>query len=167
MTGLAEIDASLAPHHLEVMGGFHPGPGDGAPGWMSDPPDDRPVRAGVLGPCHPPSRNSRTAGPIRSTAGSRRVIGRMACDLRGKALFPFGGPPWQPFISWAQRTGRAHVSPVTLLVHDRAGLMVSFRGALALRDLLDLPPAPPQPCEGCARPCETRLPGRRARRGRL
>jgi len=24
---------------------------------------------------------------------SRRVIGNWACDLKGKALFPFGGPP--------------------------------------------------------------------------
>ncbi|MHA7888387.1 hypothetical protein [Roseicyclus sp.] len=31
MIGLAEIDARLAAHQLEVAGGFHPGPDDGAP----------------------------------------------------------------------------------------------------------------------------------------
>jgi hypothetical protein len=65
---------------------------------------------------------------------SRRVIGHMACDLGAKALFPFGGPPWHPFIGWAKRSGRAWESPVGFLVHDHAGLMVSYRGALALKD---------------------------------
>jgi hypothetical protein len=157
MTGLAEIDATLATHHLEVLGGFHPGPGDGAP--------DGCRTLLMIGPREPGFWDHVTAEPEFADGRpdpldrwSRRVIGRLACDMGGKALFPFGGPPWQPFIAWAQRTGRAHVSPVTLLVHDRAGLMVSFRGALALRARLDLPPAPPQPCDGCARPCETACP---------
>jgi hypothetical protein len=41
-----------------------------------------------------------------------------------------------------------------LLVHDAAGLMVSFRGALALKERLDLPAPPPSPCLTCdAKPC--------------
>ena len=49
--------------------------------------------------------------------------------------------------------------PVRLLVHDAAGLMVSFRGALALKERLDLPPPPPPPCDGCAaKPCLTACP---------
>ena len=71
---------------------------------------------------------------------SRRVIGRLACDLGAKALFPFGGPPYHPFYQWALRTGRAWESPVRLLVHDTQGLMVSFRGALALREAMAVPP---------------------------
>ncbi|MBF9059288.1 ferredoxin [Rhodobacterales bacterium HKCCSP123] len=157
MTGLAEIDDRLAAHHLEVLGGFHPGPGDGAPEGCRT--------LLLLGPREPGFWDHVTAQPEFADdrpdpldRWSRRVIGRLACDLGGKALFPFGGPPWRPFIAWAQKTRRAHVSPVTLLVHDRAGLMVSYRGALALRDQLDLPPAPPPPCEVCARPCETACP---------
>jgi epoxyqueuosine reductase len=83
---------------------------------------------------------------------SRRVIGRIACDLGAKAVFPFGGPPWRPFTRWATRSGRAHVSPVGLLVHDVAGLFISYRGAILLAE--DLPPAPAaNPCTGCAAPC--------------
>lgn len=157
MTGLAEIDARLAAHQLEVAGGFHPGPDDGAPEGCRT--------LLMLGPREPGFWAHVTAEP-EFTDGkpdpldrwSRRVIGHLACALGAKALFPFGGPPWRPFIGWAQRTGRAHVSPVTLLVHDRAGLMVSYRGALALREHIDLPPAPPAPCDGCARPCETACP---------
>jgi hypothetical protein len=78
----------------------------------------------------------------------------MACDLGAKALFPFGGPPWRPFYAWALRSGRAWASPVRLLVHDRAGLMISYRGAIALRSRIALPaPLAEPPCAGCARPC--------------
>jgi hypothetical protein len=38
--------------------------------------------------------------------------------------------------------------------------MVSFRGALALKQALDLPPPPPCPCEGCPAPCLTACPPR-------
>lgn len=92
---------------------------------------------------------------------SRRVIGTWACELGHgtKALFPFGGPPWHPFIRWAQASGRAHVSPVGLLVHDAAGLMISYRGALALKARIDLPAPPPSPCETCTdRPCKAACP---------
>jgi hypothetical protein len=85
---------------------------------------------------------------------SRRVIGKLACDLGAKAVFPFGGPPWHPFYTWALRTGQVWESPVRLLVHHKTGLMVSFRGALALRETLELPKHPPKPCDDCAdKPC--------------
>ena len=62
----------------------------------------------------------------------------------------------------ALRSGRAFASPVTLLVHDGAGLMVSYRGAIALPGRVDLP-APPaaSPCDGCAaKPCLSACPAR-------
>ena len=37
---------------------------------------------------------------------SRRVIESLARELGGKALFPFGGPPFLPFQRWAQRANR-------------------------------------------------------------
>ena len=91
---------------------------------------------------------------------SRRVIGRIACDLGGKAVFPFGGPPWRPFIAWAGRTGRVFASPVGLQVHATAGLWFSVRGAVALAE--DWPPDPaPNPCDTCAgQPCRTACPPR-------
>jgi len=84
---------------------------------------------------------------------SRRVIGRIACDLGAKALFPFGGPPYHPYYQWALRTGRVWDSPVRLLVHAGQGLMVSFRGALALKEAVGVPPPAAKPCETCAAPC--------------
>lgn len=90
---------------------------------------------------------------------STRVLGACANDLSAKPLLPFGGPPYLPFYSWALKTGRIHESPVKLLVHDEAGLWVSFRGALRFDAELDLPAPPPSPCVTCeAKPCLTACP---------
>lgn len=158
MTGLDPIEAILAPHALTVLGGFHSADENGLPTGTRT--------LLLLGPAEPgfwphlaaqPEWQDGAADPV--DRWSRRVIGRIACDLGAKALFPFGGPPHRPFYSWALRTGRVHASPVRLLVHDAAGLMVSFRGALALKHRVALPPSPPNPCESCAaKPCTTACP---------
>ncbi len=145
--------AALAAVRLAVLGGFHPTPDDTLPAGTKT--------VLLIGPDGPDFWTHFTATPEAADGRddpldrwSRRVIGRIACDLGAKALFPFGGPPHRPFYEWALRTGRCHPSPVALLVHDAAGLYVSFRGALALKERLDLPPAPPNPCASCtARPC--------------
>ena len=89
---------------------------------------------------------------------SKRVIGRIACGLRTKAVFPSDGPPWRPFTAWARRSGRAWPSPVGLLVHDTAGLWISYRGAILLED--EVPETTSQPpCDACpTRPCLSACP---------
>jgi epoxyqueuosine reductase len=48
---------------------------------------------------------------------------------------------------------------VGFLVHDHGGLMVSYRGALALKEWIDLPDHPmPRPAPTCAAPCLTACP---------
>lgn len=157
MSGLSQIEAGLAARRLAVMGGFHPGPEDGAPHGTQT--------LLMVGPAEPGFWAHLTAQPEWLDGApdpvdrwSRRVVGRMACDLGAKAVFPFGGPPYAPFQRWAKATGRAWESPVRLLVHDVAGLMVSYRGALALKERLDLPPAGPRPCDTCAAPCLSACP---------
>ena len=61
-------------------------------------------------------------------------------------------------LQWAVDSGRCWPSPVGLLVHDEAGLFLSFRGALALPDRLDLAAPPTRPCDTCAAPCTTACP---------
>lgn len=100
------------------------------------------------------------AGPDPLDRWSRRVVTDLARSLGAGALFPFDGPPWHPFLDWALASGRAWSSPVGMLVHDTAGLMVSYRGALRLERhvALPLPPADP-PCASCPdRPCVTACP---------
>ncbi len=90
---------------------------------------------------------------------SSRVIGSLAQDIGGTAFFPFGPPPYQPFFKWAQLSGRAHLSPVGLLVHDEAGLMVSFRGAVGFSYAIPTPKTGSSPCETCSdQPCLTACP---------
>ena len=147
---LAQIEAMAALHHLAVLGGFVAGPDDGLPKGTKT--------LLLLGPLEPgfwPHLKAQPewGGNDPVDRWSRRVIGTMACDLGAKALFPFGGAPYHPFYRWALKTGRAWDSPVRLLVHDVAGLLVSYRGALALKQELDLPAAPPWPCDACPKPC--------------
>ena len=91
---------------------------------------------------------------------SRRTVGTLAHVLpEADAVFPFDGPPYLPFTEWALETGHIWTSPVGLLVHDGAGLWVSFRGALALKTRLTLPEPGEKPCDTCeGQPCRTACP---------
>ena len=91
---------------------------------------------------------------------SKRVIGKLATAHEATCSFPSDGPPYPPFIDWALKSGRFHSSPVGMMVHDRAGLMVSIRGALHFQ--LDLGVDAifqPSPCDSCTdQPCRTTCP---------
>ena len=100
----------------------------------------------------------RDGAPDPLDRWSRRIIGRLACALGTKAVFPFGGPPWRPFTGWARRSGRAWPSPVGLLVHERAGLWISYRGGVLLEEEGPVGTAP-RPCDTCSeKPCLTACP---------
>ncbi len=151
---LDEIERALKPHHLTVFGGVKTGLPEGLKTLL------------LLGPKTPgfwphfttsPESRDRSADPL--DRWSSRVITQLAQTLGARAFFPFGGPPWQPFLQWAVDSGRAHISPVGLLVHDDAGLMVSYRGALGFTQDIKLPKPPPNPCQTCAdRPCLSACP---------
>ncbi|WP_211198701.1 ferredoxin [Ruegeria haliotis] len=90
---------------------------------------------------------------------SSRVIGQMAQDFGAQAYFPFGGPPYTPFIDWALKSGRTFSSPIGALVHDAVGMLTSFRGALHFVDEFDIPQAAEQsPCVTCPAPCTLACP---------
>jgi len=150
----AAVDRACQAAGLAIFGGFYPEPGDKTPGDCQT--------LILLGPKEPgfwPRLQSSPEfdGPDPVDRWSERVIGKLANDLNATAIFPFGGPPYQPFIAWAQRSGRAWQSPVGLLVHDQAGLFVSFRGALAFSRRLNLPATDQRPpCDRCTtKPCLT------------
>ena len=87
---------------------------------------------------------------------SRRVVAELAAELGADALFPFGGPPFLPFIRWAQRAEDVYPSPIGPLIHPDYGLWHAYRGALAFADTIDLPAAQARrrPCDTCAdKPC--------------
>ncbi len=149
----AELEAAASARHLAIFGAWHP---------VDDPDMPEGTRTALLlGPAEPGFwANFTASGEYADGAAdpldrwSQRVIGNWASELGATALLPFGGPPWQPFVRWAQESGRAHVSPVGLLVHDAAGLMISYRGGLALTAKIALPGPPASPCASCdSRPC--------------
>ena len=88
---------------------------------------------------------------------STRILHAIAEDVQGKAYFPFGGPPYHPFFTWALDTGRFFASPIGFLVHDTRGLFASFRGAILLPEPIAAAPGQ-NPCTTCAAPCKTACP---------
>jgi len=82
---------------------------------------------------------------------SRRLVENLAREFGGKALFPFGGPPFLPFQRWASQAESLDSSPIGLLMHTHYGLWHSYRGALGLPGELIVPDpaAVPSPCESC------------------
>ncbi len=152
------IQKAAAPRHLDILGGLLPTDDDSdlcgmgtvlllgprEPGFWSHFTQDKEYLDG-------------TPNPI--DRWSARVLTGLATAFNAHPYFPFTGPPYQPFYQWALRTGRCHASPINLLVHDTAGLFVSFRGALAFSQVFNLPPAPRSPCETCSDgPCKTACP---------
>lgn len=151
----AALEQAAKARHLTVLGGFHPETTDNTPEGCKAlvllGPDEP-----VFWPAFTRSPEWQDGAPDPMDRWSTRVLTDLAAGLNAQPLYPFGGAPFQPFYSWALRTGRIHASPVQFLVHDQAGLFVSFRGALAFYDHIELPPAPPPPCARCiAQPCRT------------
>ena len=90
---------------------------------------------------------------------STRVVGQMAIEMGATPYYPFGGPPYTPFIDWALKSGRTFQSPVGALVHDTVGMLISYRGALHFTEELAIPEATaPSPCTTCSAPCATSCP---------
>ncbi|WP_226622318.1 ferredoxin [Alloyangia pacifica] len=152
-----DIDAAARTDGLALRGTFHPAPGDGAP--------DRCGTLLLLGPDEPRfwpifSASSEFLDGARAPLDrwSKRVIGSLAERFDGTAVFPSDGPPYPSFFGWALASGDAFSAPPGLLVHARAGLLISYRGAICLPQRLDLPPRPASPCIACAQPCRSACP---------
>ncbi len=153
MTGLDAVSLRVGRDGLAVLGAFHAADGDGAPAGTGTLVLLGPEPEGFW-PVFAASGELADAKADPLDRWSARVIGVLAAELGAAAVFPFGGPPYAPFLAWARRSGMAWTSPVGLLVHARLGLFVSYRGALAFAERLALPPLPARsPCDGCPAPC--------------
>lgn len=146
MTTREALETAAAARVLTLLGGFTE---DGRTTLLLGPDPD------AFWPALRSSPEARLPDPV--DAWSTRVVTALAREVGAEPRFPFGHP-LQPFLTWAMKTGRCHISPVGMLVHDTQGLMVSFRGALTFPHEIALPEAPPTPCTDCDAPCRTACP---------
>ncbi|MGI9487250.1 MAG: hypothetical protein ACR2RF_15515 [Geminicoccaceae bacterium] len=94
------------------------------------------------------------------------IVGEIAKKFGIDAVYPFEGPPFHPFIRWAERTGTLFPSPLGLTVHPTFGLWIAFRAALLIDQPLEGDSMPQgnsvsgrHPCNDCMdRPCLTTCP---------
>ena len=92
---------------------------------------------------------------------SQRIGDDIAHRFDGLALYPFTGPPYWPFLSWAAATGDTAPSRLGMHLHRRYGLWHSYRFALLMPNLAPATKTqdPYQaPCDNCAKPCLTPCP---------
>jgi len=161
----ANVGAALARHGLVARGGFHPEAEDQVPAL----PGGRSARSLILAGNAGPSMwavcarapEFADARPDPLDRWSARILSKLAGELGAKALFPFGGPPYLPFVPWAKRAGPVAESPLGILIHPDYGLWHAYRGALAFAERIKLPPRDqrPRPCDTCwDRPCLTTCP---------
>lgn len=91
----------------------------------------------------------------------RHRIGDVARRLGARAVFPFDGPPFHPFLQWAQRADMVFPSPIGSLIHPHFGLWHAYRAALLFSEPLETTPRPAgtSPCATCAgQPCRSTCP---------
>ena len=157
---LDDIASRLGRHGFLLRGGFAPDGADRLP-MLSD---GRPARTLLLVGNAGPGFWPHFAGSPEAEDGAvdpmnrwtERVLSGLATELSGLALYPFGGPPYHPFIAWAKRAEPVAESPLGILIHPVHGLWHAYRGALLLAEALA--PAPrsdvARPCDSCAdKPC--------------
>ncbi len=94
---------------------------------------------------------------------SERVGNSMAKELGGKAFFPFGDPPYQPFISWAKRSEGLESSRLGMLIHGQYGLWHAYRFGIAFSEdmqrFLEEKDDSSDICAACVeQPCLSRCP---------
>jgi ferredoxin len=137
-------------------------------GWFTPRPGDRAPEGSnlmlLIGNAGPSMfrRFARERDPEHALLDDwcRAVIDPLARQLGAHALYPFDKPP-HPFLTWAQRAGCGHASPLGLNIHPTYGLWHAFRAALIFDLDPGLPPLAPgaHPCTTCiGRPCLTACP---------
>jgi hypothetical protein len=162
---LDEFARKLDGAGLASRGAFHPAPEDGVPAFADGAPTLTIVLIGWTGgdqwPVFAASPEAHDGLPDPLNRWSKRLIDGIAAEAGATAFYPFGGPPWLDFQSWALKAESVYRSPLGLLIHPEWGLWHSYRGALGFRQRLELGPrsVAPNPCGRCAeRPCLSACP---------
>jgi len=152
---ITELSRVLEQYGLICRGGFHPDPSDGLPETTQTV-----LLVGNAGPgmwnafSAEVSEQARREAPHPLDDWTRHTLTAIAEGFGARALFPYEGPPYWPFQSWAERAEPVFASPVKMLIHPSFGLWHAYRGALAVSEQLDLPERAiaHNPCLTCTSP---------------
>lgn len=161
----ALIDAVTATG-MAVRGAFHPAAADAVPSLADGRPAATVILIGLVGgsgwPVFTASPEAGDGGTDPLDRWTRRCLQEIAEPVGATVAYPFGGPPWLPFLRWAQRAEPGlHPSPLGIMIHPAWGLWHGYRGALLLAERLPLPEPEVResPCMTCQdRPCLTACP---------
>jgi hypothetical protein len=159
MISLNEITDLSWEYGLVIRGGFSVCEEDGVPDLDDGARPKTLVLFGNSGSsiwdCFSGSKEKLDCEPDPLNRWSERVGDLMASQLSGRAFFPFGGPPYQPFIRWAKKAESLKSSKIGLLIHPDYGLWHAYRFAIALNAPLQFQAMPEQDiCERCEdQPC--------------
>jgi len=155
------IDEAVRPAGLMNRGGFHHQPGDELP-----PGTATVILIGNAGSdmwqhfsTSAEAINPNLTDPLDTW--TRRVVDAIAKRFDATTVYPFDGPPYPPFQTWAMHAEAVIQSPVGPLIHPDYGLWHAYRAALCFSVALDLPSQPdtPAPCRSCEdKPCLTSCP---------
>ncbi len=154
-----DIRTAVEAQGFILRGGFHPTAGDAVPDLSPGIACKTLLIVGNAGPDMWRRFSSSPEFQLDNNplnAFSQRVIGEFANAFGASAMFPFTGPPFLPFINWAQRAEPVWPSPIGPLIHPEYGLWHAYRGALGFADVMRLPTraAAARPCDTCAeKPC--------------
>lgn len=156
---LQKLDTLLCPLGLMRLGGFHVQVGD----EIFDMTVSEPSTLVMVG--NVASSNWRafkswyeadhSTDPDAMDHWTQLSLAPIARALGADVVFPFSGPPWHPFVSWAIRTGEIFKSPLGMGIHAKYGVFHAHRAALLFREHLNWPAEIfSHPCESCAsQPC--------------
>lgn len=132
----SELATDAGKHGLVLRGGFTPQPEDGVPVVRAGVPARTLVLIGNAGsslwPSFVVSPEYADGKPDPLNRWSGRIGNALAARWDGRALFPFGGPPYHPFIPWARKAEGLRESALGMLMHPRYGLWHAYRFAVAL-----------------------------------
>ena len=142
------IRGALEPHGLILRGGFYPLQDAAVP-----PGTATLLLIGNAGPSMWRAfKAARPVGRDPLNHWTRQILSGIAESFSATAIYPFDGPPYAPFFSWAKRAEPVHASPLGMMIHPKYGLWHAWRGALGFTERVDFPVTVPvpTPCDACA-----------------
>jgi len=141
MTLLDNLNELVAANGMQLRGGFYPEAADAVPDLEDGVPCRSLVLVGQAGshiwPAFSGSSEFADGKPNPLDRWSERIGRSIARETAGLALFPFGGPPFHPFIRWAERAEGLRSSRLGMLLHEQFGLWHAYRFAIAFAEPID------------------------------